>query len=230
MKNICKILCVGAIAMTSAASVQAAEHEVYAKAGFLGVGAGYAYGLSERFTLRGDFTTMGNYSRSGTSSNFDYEGKIRNNVGTLYGDWFPLNNGFRLTAGLGVRQTKFSADGRPNASGQVTIGDTTINYSGADSAWAKVEYPNVTPYLGIGWGHNVAQDTKGGWGFVADAGVYFGKADVDFNVSPTVYAKLNAASGGNAQQEIEKQRSDIEDKLGKYKVIPVLYVGVSYRF
>lgn len=230
MKHICKIVLAGAIAMTSTASVQAAEHEVYAKGGFLGIGAGYSYGVSKRFTLRGDFTTIGSYSHTGSSGDFDYNGKILNNVGTLYVDWFPLNRGFRLTAGLGVRQTKFSADARPDASGQVTIGNTAIDYSGADSASAKVEYPNVTPYLGIGWGHNVAQDTKGGWGFVADAGVYFGKADINFTVSPTVYAKLDAVSGGRAQQEIEKQHADIEDKLGKYRVIPVLYVGVSYRF
>ncbi|HEY9280324.1 MAG TPA: hypothetical protein VIP51_09655 [Eoetvoesiella sp.] len=214
----------------ASSSAIAATHEVYGKAGFLGAGLGYSYGISEKFTLRGDVTTAGSFSKNGTSSDFDYKAKLRNNVGTIYGDWFPMNNGFRLTAGLGVRDTRITADGRANSSGEVTIGDATIAYGGDDTAHARVKYPSVTPYLGIGWGHNVGQQAQAGWGFVADLGVYFGKPKVDFNVSDSVRTKLNAATNGNAQAEINKQEDEIKDKVEKYKVIPVIYLGASYRF
>jgi hypothetical protein len=223
-----KLTLISALALASS-SAAAATHEVYGKAGFLGVGLGYSHGVSEKFTLRGDVTTAGSFSRNGSSSDFDYKAKLRNNVVTLYGDWFPLNNGFRLSAGLGVRDTRITGDGRPNDAGTVTIGDTTIGFDGADSAHARVKYPTVAPYLGIGWGHNVGQQSQAGWGFVADLGVYYGKPKVDFDVSNSVRQKLSA-QGVNAQSEIDKQRDEIKDKVEKYKFMPVIYVGASYRF
>jgi hypothetical protein len=207
-------------------SAMANAGEIYLKGGFLGVGAGYAHGVNERFTLRGDVTTIGNYSKNGTSSDFDYKGRLKNDTANLYGDWFPFANGFRLTAGLNVRDTRITAKARPNSSGEITIGDTTITFDGGDTADAKVKYPDVTPYIGIGWGHNVAQRKSGSWGFVADAGVSIGKPKVSFDVSNSVRAKL----GADASAEIDKQRDEIKDKLGKYNVFPTVYVGVSYVF
>ena len=219
----------GAVLMASL-SFGANAHEIYAKAGFLGAGVGYAYGVNESFTLRGDVTTMGSYHRDGNVSNLDYKGTLRNNQAMVYGDWFPFNNGFRLSAGLGVRDTRIKADGRPNSNGNVTIGDTTVAYGADDSVSATAELPAVAPYIGIGWGHNVGQQRKAGWGFVADAGIAFGKPKVNFSVSDSLYAKLNAATGGQAQAEIDKQQREIEDKANKLKVFPSLYIGVSYTF
>lgn len=221
-------LAVAATAFSGAVSAQ----EVYGKAGILGVGAGYAYGVNERFTLRGDITTIGSYSRNGTSDNLDYRGKLRSNVATVYGDWFPFNNGFRLSLGLGFRDTRLTAHGKANSANQLTIGDTTVTVGPDDTVDAKVKWPNVAPYLGIGWGHNVNQ-RKGGWGFVADAGIYIGKPKSSIDVSDTLRAKLDvaaAANGSTAQQEIDKQLGEIDDKAKKLRVFPSVYIGVSYVF
>lgn len=207
-----------------------ASGQIYGKAGFLGVGVGYAHGLSPTLGVRGDVTTAGRFNHDGHSSDFDYSAKLRNDVATAYVDYFPFNNGFRLSAGLGVRNTKADAHARPNGSGQVTIGDTTVSYGAGDSAHARVKMPNVAPYLGLGWGHNVGQNRKKGFGFIADVGVYFGKPDVSFNINDSLYSKLDLASGGNAASEIAKQRDEIKHDADKVKAFPAIYIGVSYAF
>lgn len=220
----------GLTAILAMAASGACAQEVYGKIGFLGAGLGYAHGINSSLTVRGDFTSAGSYSHDGSSSGLDYEAKLRNNQATAYLDWFPFESGFRLTAGLGLRSTRITADARPDSTGTVTIGDTTVGYGAGDSAHAKVEMPRFAPYLGLGWGHNVGRDRKTGFGFVADLGVYFGKPDVSFSVNDSLRTKLDLASGGNADREIRRQRADIQDDADKLKVFPALYVGVSYTF
>ncbi|MGO3742130.1 hypothetical protein [Kerstersia sp.] len=208
----------------------AQSQSVYAKAGLLGAGLGYAHGLSPSLTLRADLTTIGSYKRNGHSSDFDYRAKLTSNQASGYLDWFPFDSGFRLTAGLVVRDLKATADARPTDGGTVTIGDTTVAYGTDDHADARVRFPDVAPYIGLGWGHNIGQRSKPGWGFAADVGVAIGKPKVDFNVNPHLYQALNAASGGMADQEIEKQRSDFQDDANKLRFFPQLYLGVAYYF
>jgi len=206
------------------------RHEVYAKAGLLGVGLGYAYGLNERVTLRADFTTVGSITKDFDTEDMKYTGKLRHNMATIYADWFPFDSGFRLTAGLGFRDTSVKARVRTDGGGNVDIAGHKVPLESGDSVKAKVEYPTVAPYLGLGYGHNVGQHTKPGWGFIADAGVYYGKPSVSMNVSDSVMAKLNAGTGGRGQELVDKETDEIKDKIGKYKVFPALFVGVSYRF
>jgi hypothetical protein len=207
----------------------AGAQSVYGKAGFLGAGVGYAHGLSESWTVRADVTTIGTYHRDGSTNDFDYTGKLRSNQAGAYADWFPFDNGFRLTAGLHLRDTRIDADGHPTSSGTVTVGDTRVSFGPGDDARARVKLPSVAPYIGIGWGHNVLQ-RKAGWGFIADVGVAFGKPRVSFDVSDSLRTKLNLATGGNAQREIDKQRDEFKDDFDKLKVFPQLYVGAAYYF
>ena len=228
MRKVDLALSLTALALALPASAQAGE--VYAKAGFLGVGVGYAQGINERFTLRGDITTMGTYHHKGSTGKFDYDASLRNNQAMLYGDWFPFNSGFRLTAGLGVRDTSVKGHALPKSNGQITVGDTRIGYDSDDRVNAKVKFPTFAPYFGIGWGHNAGQQRQPGWGFLADLGVTYGKPDVSFTVNPSVYAKLEAASSGYAQQEIDKQKHKTQHSADKFKFFPSAYVGVSYAF
>ena len=220
------LLCLSTLGMSVAAQAQ----EIYGKAGFLGAGIGYAHGLSPAFTLRGDVTTIGSITHDGSRSDYKYSAKVRNDQATAYLDWFPFESGFRLSAGLGGRDTRVNGEARPGRSGSVKIGDTRVTYGEEDRATGRLKYPTIAPYLGLGWGHNVGQKTTAGWGFVADLGVSFGKPSVDFDVNQSLYAKLDAASGGNADAEIRKQRDDLKDDADKLQFFPHVYVGVSYTF
>lgn len=204
-------------------AAEPSRHSLYVKGGLLGVGMGYAYGINERFTVRGDFTTIGSYNRSGHVGHVDYDLKLRNDVATLSVDYFPFDSGFRLTGGLGLRDT--------TVSGNATATEfRDVPFDSSDALYAKVKWPTVAPYLGIGWGHNNAQYTKAGWGFIADLGVYIGKPSYSLRANDSAMAKLNAYSGGNGQAMLDAETREWEDKLNKFKLFPTAYVGVSYRF
>lgn len=220
----------GLLALLALSPSLSQAQEVYGKIGILGIGAGYAYGLNEKFTLRGDLTTMGSYKRNGTSGDFDYRGKLTNDVATAYADYFPFENGFRLTLGLGLRNTKVDAQARTGDNQTISIGDAKdIPLDGNDHVSAKLKFPTAAPYLGLGWGHNVGAQRQKGWGFIADAGVYIGKPKVSLNVSDSVRAKLTAANF-NADDEIARQKADFEEDAKKLRLFPAIYVGISYTF
>ena len=201
--------------------------EIYAKAGFLGVGLGFGYGVNENLTLRADFTTMGNYSIDRDIGGTPYNATLSNNTATVYADWFPSSSsGFRLTGGLGYRDMKATGTGRAPDTLGVPPGligpDDTLN--------ATVKWPKFAPYLGLGFGHNVGQQAEPGWGFIADVGVYLGTPSVGVNMSDSAQAKFNAYAPGGAQAEVDRQVASIQEQVDKLKVTPSLYVGVSYHF
>lgn len=202
---------------------------IYAKGGFPGVGLGYAYGIDKSFGLRADYSTLGSYSLNETSGKFDYDGKLKYNQIGLYGDWFPMDDNFRLTAGLQFRNANARATGRPNSADIITIGDVDILALPGDIAYAQIKFPKTSPYLGIGWGLNTVSTTKG-WSLFADLGVTFGKPKVSLAVSDSLTAKLNFATGGNGQQEVDKQIVQLRKDANKVKIVPQLFVGVAYKF
>jgi len=218
----------GLLLATQSASAQ----EIYAKIGFLGVGAGYAHSLNERFGVRADFSSVGTISRDGTAGRLRYDADLKANQLGAYGDWFPFGGSFRLSAGLHSRKLEVAADGRASQSGTITVGNVEVPYGGdTDTAHARVKWPTVAPYLGIGWGHHVGRGK--GFGFLADIGVSFGSPKTELTISAPLREKLDVRAiltGTSADAEIERQRRDIADDVEEVKVFPHLFVGVSYRF
>lgn len=220
-----KLFCAALLGMCAVAAPVHANG-IYGKVGILGAGIGYSYDVSPAFTLRGDVTTIGTFKRDGNAGSFDYKAKFRNNQAMLYVDYFPFDSGFRLTAGLGARDMRVTGDANPNSAGVVEIGDVPVTFGPGDSAVAKVKMPAFAPYIGIGWSSKPSNPARGGWGFMADLGVTFGKPKTSFEVSDSVRAKL----GADAQAAIDRQLAEIDDKAKKLKFFPSLYVGVSYTF
>lgn len=208
------------------------DHAVYSKAGFPGVGFGYAYGLNKSFGLRADVTTIGSYSGDKTSDNLNYNAKLNYNQAGVYGDFFPFESNFRLTAGLNFRDAKVTGDGRPNGNNQLTVGDTTVTVNSNDIINARIKMPSVAPYLGIGWGLNTAASSKG-WSFFADIGVTIGKPKVSLQANQSLMDKLDAvavSNGSTGQAELDKQTAQLKKDADKLKFIPQVFVGVAYKF
>ena len=224
----------------------AEDIEVYSNAGAPGINVGIGYGINEKLTIRSDFMTAGRISRSFNQRGFHYEGKLKSDKLNINADYFLFDNGFRVTAGLGLGRTKIDATGHSRESGGQTVRIGGKKYSipsldSNDTLHANVKYPAVSPYLGIGWGHNVKQKKAGEWGFNADLGLYVGNPKTKVGVSDSLYAKLIEAeqkSGTanieqakiNVNNRIDRESSKIKDRLEKYKVIPAISVGVSYFF
>jgi hypothetical protein len=216
-----------AFALASVGTLTVAHaQEAYLRAGLPGLGIGYAHALGPSFGLRAEYSTLGTRSTSGTREGVNFDATIKADQAGVYGDWFPAAGGFRLSAGVSSNTVRFSGNARANANGTVTINNTSVPFGAGDSYAVEVRYPGVTPYLGLGWGH---QATQRGWGLVADAGVYVGRFKASSTASPGLVAKLNAA-GANAQAEIDAQTRKVQDSLDRMPVLPVLAIGVSYRW
>lgn len=235
---------VAAVAVLFSGTALAENLEVYGKAGFPGVGVGVGYGINSKVTVRGDFTTAGRISRDFDYRSFDYEAKFKGDKLNVNADYFPFeNNAFRLTTGLGFGRTELTATGRSQGSSTQTfkIGGKTysVDLTSNDTLDAKTRYPAVSPYFGIGWGHDVARKKAGNWGFTADLGFYAGKPKTSVSINSDLYEKLvnsqlSSQTADEARAELDSriatETAKVKDKVEKLKVIPVVNVGFTYNF
>ena len=198
---------------------QAQAGEVYANVGLPGIGLGYAHPIDSRFTVRADFMTLGSRSKSTTEEGIRYDGRYKLQRLAVLGDWFPFGGSFRLTGGLSSNQYKVTLDAT-GENGSLTIGDRTYTTTAADGLKVEVKFPSVTPYLGIGWGHQSAS----GWRFGADIGALVGRA----KVNATVRGAL--ASEPDIQANLDKELAELRDGVGKVRAIPQLSVVIGYSF
>jgi hypothetical protein len=198
------------------ASVMAGE--VYSQIGTEGLGLGYAHAISDKINIRGEYN---HFSKSYTqdSGDLSYEGKLKLGGASILGDYFPFSNGFRLTGGLVFNQGEISGSATGKA-GTYNINGTTYAYAGGDRVDAKVKFGDVSPYLGIGFGH---KPKSTGFGFFADVGVIVLNPKTSVTVSGDLATRVSS-------EDIEAERRSLQNDADKLKAYPVLKVGVSYAF
>ncbi len=205
----------------AALSLAAGAHagEVYTGIGTHGVMLGYAHALSPDFTVRGDFGTLGSRDSTEREEGIDYEAKATYNRVGLFGDWFPFSGGgFRFTGGVTFNNMKLDMVAKGNGS-PITIGNNSYTTDSTDRLNVKIEFPKTTPYLGIGYGHQLST----GWGFVFDLGASIGKAKVSESHSGNNFSQV-------PQSDIDAELAEIRDGAGKIKAIPMIAIGFNYRF
>lgn len=205
------------VALSLAAGAHAGE--VYTGIGTHGVMLGYAHALSPDFTVRGDFGTLGSRESNEREEGIDYEAKATYNRVGVFGDWFPFSGGgFRFTGGVTFNNMKLDMVAK-GTGGVMNIGGTDYVTSTDDRLNVKIEFPKTTPYLGIGYGHQLSS----GWGFVFDLGASIGKAKVsETHSGPNL--------GQADQADIDAELAEIRDGAGKIKAIPMIAIGFNYRF
>lgn len=217
MKKPLTILTVSALFGGLATSTHAGE--VYTGVGTHGVMLGYAHALSPDFTVRGDFASFGSRQRRQTEEGIDYDAKLTYQRAGLFGDWYPVSGGgFRFTGGVTFNTMKMDLNAIGNGQ-QMTVGNYTFTSDSTDRFNVKVEFPKTTPYLGIGYGHQLST----GWGFVFDLGASIGRA------------KLSETHSGNhlgsaSQADIDAELAELRDGVGKVRAIPLIALGLNYRF
>lgn len=204
-------------ALIAAAALPAHAGEVYANVGLPGLMLGYAQPLSPDFTLRADIATLGRRSKHTTEEGIDYQAQVQAERAALLADWFVVG-GLRLTGGVTFNRMKVDLLAQGNGS-TVNIGGTNYVLTANDRLNVKIEFPRTTPYLGLGYGHQLTQ----GLGFTFDLGASIGKARVSETHSGPV---LDNAS----QADIDRELAELRDGVGKVRFIPQLSVGLALRF
>mgnify|MGYP000358406763 CR=1 FL=1 len=214
--------CVLATLVMCAMPCGALAGESYVKVGLPGIVVGYAHSVNDQLGLRVDAGTTGSISSNRSESDVPYRARLKYNRVGLFGDYRPFGGRFRLTAGLTVNDASLKLDSRFDGATEVTINETTITPSAADYFRAHVKIPRLTPYFGIGWGH---QPRETGFGFVADVGVSIGKpkVTVDQNLTDNHPSLIS-------QEDVDVETRQLKDKVGKLRVLPHVAVGMSYRY
>lgn len=214
-----RALLIAAVITTGAGAAHAGE--VYAGAGLPGLMLGYAQPMDENFTLRGDWATLGSRQKQTTEEGVSYDAKGSFNRLGLFADWF-VSGGFRLTGGVTFNNLKADLVARGDGVTQFTIGGRTFTSDPADRLNVKISYPKVTPYLGVGYGHQLSE----GWGFTFDLGASYGRA----TVSETHSGPNLSNTAVVTQADIDAELAELRDGVAKVKYIPQISLGFNYRF
>jgi hypothetical protein len=209
---------VGAAAL-SCSVAQAQSQEIYGGAGTDGLALGYGYSFTKNSNVRAEVDGF-SISHDFTAGGLQYDAKLKLMHGALFADFFPAPSivPFRLTAGVLVGGDNVEGDAT-SVSGTYSINGVTVPSSG-ESITAKLKFPTVRPYLGIGFGHN--PNTKG-LSVAFDAGVAFGKPSVSFDVP----ANIVAAAG---QANVDAEQQSLQSKANSLRFYPIVKVAVTYRF
>ena len=222
MKKLYLAVLAGAASMSAAA----ADFGLSVEAGTTGLGIHAVVPVQKQLNARIG-TSLLNYSFDGSTSNVDYDFKLKLKTLDALLDWYPADGAFRFTGGVVYNGNKITANGRPTAAGTYTLNGNTYTAASAGTLNGQVDFRNFAPYLGIGWGNAVAGD-KAGFGFNADLGVLFqGSPRTSLaNNGCTAPAPVCTQLAADVAAENVRLRDEVKD----FKAYPVLRVGVSYRF
>ncbi|MDR2925838.1 MAG: hypothetical protein LBU76_07830 [Azoarcus sp.] len=164
------------------------------------------------------------HSTTGSTSNVDYKYKLKLNTFDALADWHPMGNGFRVTGGLLWNGNKVDATAKAR-NGEYEVNGHLYNASQAGDLKGRIDFRDVAPYLGIGWGS--APSSKG-WSFSGDLGVIFqGTARASLK---NRNCTLSAALCAQLADDIEAERKELRDEVKDYRYYPVIRAGASYRF
>ena len=205
------------------------------KAGTLGIGLDVAMPLSDHFSLRGnvngfkyDFTDVINDALPAGAIDFGTVtgGDMELLTAGILVDYFPWQTGLRVSAGAYYNANKFTITG--DATTGITINNTIYPNTAINSATATLEFDNLAPYLGLGWGSDTR--TKG-WGVSFDLGVmYHGTPQGTLTVDTK--ATITAAETATLTPGLVTANNDIATELDKteFKFYPVIMIGLTYSF
>jgi hypothetical protein len=167
------------------------------------------------------------YSYSGRTSDMDYELKLKANTYDALLDWYPMEqSSFRLTTGLAYNGNKIDVRAKSNMAGSYTIQGNTYTAASAGNVTGKVDFNKVAPYLGIGWGR--PSNKEKGWSFSTDVGVLFQGSPKTSLTHTGCVAPAPVCS--QFTSDVARENAALRDAAGKFKVYPVLRIGLSYKF
>jgi hypothetical protein len=219
-------LVIGMLAISSALVVSGAQAATAVTADVGTTGLGLHLTVPVKDNLNARFGVNGlNYSYTGSTSNVDYDFKLKERTFDALLDFYPAANDFRISGGLVYNGNKVDATGKPNGAGNYTINGNTYTASSAGTLNGHADFRSLAPYLGIGYGNPVK---KAGWNLSADLGVLFqGSPSTSLTNSGCT---ADAATCGALATDVAAENARLADKASNLRYFPVVRVGISRSF
>lgn len=168
---------------------------------------------------------LANYAYEGSTSDVDYDFKLKLASVDALLDFHPFDGVFRISGGAVYNGNKIEARAKPTGAGTYTLNGNVYNASTAGDLSGKIDFRKVAPYLGIGFG-NAAKGA--GWGFAMDLGATFqGSPKTELASSGCT---ASAATCARLQRDVAAENVRLADEGSDFKLYPVIRAGVSYRF
>jgi hypothetical protein len=208
------------------AGVQAADIGTSLSIGTTGIGAHLSVPVQDKLNVRFGVNAF-DYSYDGSTSDVDYDFKLKMRTVDALLDYHLFGGAFRLSGGVVYNGNKITATGKPVSGTTYTINDRTYTASDVGQLNGNVDFRKLAPYLGMGWGTPIA-NTKGGFAFTADLGVMFqGSPRTSLNntgcQADTVFCQQLAS-------DVAAENVRLNEEAKDFKAYPVVRVGISYRF
>lgn len=205
-----RILRAAAVAVTYLACGSAHALGVGVKAGTTGLGLDVAMSVAPLIDARVGWSGL-KYGYDQNTSNVSYKGDLKlNNLNALL-DFHPLGPLFRLTGGVIFNKNKYEATGTPNG----VPGSFSATVESGRSA---------APYVGIGWGRVAGL----GVNWYADLGAMF-MGEPKATLTPDC-SGLTAGQCTTLQNQVASEQQALQDSLKRFKVYPVINIGVTIGF
>ena len=215
-----KMLVIGAaIAGFSVAQTHAGDVALGAKVGTLGLAGDLTIGISPAMNIRLNANYL-YWEYDADIEDISYETELDYSSFMALLDVHPFSNGFRLTGGVIKNNNAISLYATPSDS--TTIGGREYTPEQIGTITGTLDFEDVSPYAGIGFGHPFA--SGGPWSFVFDLGVVFQPYEV------TLTADGLAAESRAFQKDLKEEEEDVQDFFDQMEIYPVLSFGIAYRF
>lgn len=194
------------------------------KAGTAGTGFDLVVPINEGLNLR-----LGHASyktdRVVTEENVNYQAQLTLGGTNFLADWFPSKaSGFRWTLGAYSPQHQLTGQARAGQGGTIEINKVAYPAAALGTLDLSVKWGGTKPYLGLGF--DGFRSAKGGLYFNADAGVILAGA-------PKVSLRANCPSAAVCaaiESDLRAEETQLNQDFQKLKYLPVVQVGVGYRF
>jgi hypothetical protein len=230
IRALCTAAAAIAMAMTAAALPASAQLSAEVQAGSAGIGGGVSWALASELAVRVKGSAFPDVERTERAGGNRYQAHL--DLGSIVAvlDWHPTAGGFRISGGALYDGNKVEGDSLPSSAGNYAIGDLLLPASLVGTLHGRIDFPNVAPYAGIGWG--IAPRSGPGWGASIDLGVaYLGRPRVTLTPEPPPGSPLNSpAALALLAPALALEEARIEQKIDNYRYFPILAVGVGYHF
>lgn len=190
----------------------------------LGTGVDFGFAFNKKFAARVNINGFSEFRKiTYNKKDFNLKGTLYN--GGLLFDLHPWENAFCFTWGAYYSKNNIYLLHKPKSK-KIIIGKHEYPAMQVGRVDTNIHFKHkVNPYLGFGF-NSIDKNSK--WHFVLDIGaIYINK--------PTAKIKATANSGFKAMQPILDNESKIEEdklnkKIQKYKIYPVVSVGIGFNF
>lgn len=187
------------------------------KTGTLGLGGELTTGLAQDVNARVGFNTL-DFDLDEEIDDIEFDIGLDFSSFSALVDWHVFHNSFRISGGLISMDHELDLEARGTPGETEEIGDTDYDWAVIGTLSGSVEFDDLAPYVGIGWGDTLGRNKR--WGFYTDLGVAFvGSPDIKLSTT-----------GAVAAADLARERDEIEDEVDILEFYPVLSIGLFCRF